>query len=132
MRAYVTILFLLSACEPAKSGCDATNCAGCCQADTCVTDQSDAVCGSGGTVCMAESDSAFCARHAAACGTVTATDNCGSARTTNCGTCGSTQTCTNGQCVCVAESDAELCANQGRACGSLTTTDRCGKSRTVA
>ncbi|HEY0712256.1 MAG TPA: polysaccharide deacetylase family protein [Polyangia bacterium] len=50
-----------------------------------------------GGVCTPESNSAFCARLAKNCGSVSGTDNCGVARTVaSCGTCTAPQTCGGG------------------------------------
>jgi hypothetical protein len=47
--------------------------------------------------CTPESNSAFCARLGASCGSVTASDNCGVSRTvSSCGSCTSPQTCGGG------------------------------------
>jgi uncharacterized protein YjbI with pentapeptide repeats len=46
--------------------------------------------------CTAETDTAFCARWAKNCGSVTGTDNCGTTRTVSCGTCSGGLTCGGG------------------------------------
>ena len=47
--------------------------------------------------CTPETDAAFCTRLSAACGSVTALDNCGTSRTvSSCGSCTSPQTCGGG------------------------------------
>ncbi len=52
------------------------------------------------TTCTPESDTTFCSRLLATCGTKTGSDNCGNARTvTNCGTCLTGYTCTANTCV---------------------------------
>lgn len=50
-----------------------------------------------GTSCTPETNAAFCTRLSAACGSVTALDNCGTSRTvSSCGSCTSPQTCGGG------------------------------------
>jgi len=50
-----------------------------------------------GASCTPETNAAFCTRLSAACGSVTALDNCGTSRTvSSCGTCTSPQTCGGG------------------------------------
>jgi uncharacterized protein YjbI with pentapeptide repeats len=49
------------------------------------------------SICVAESNTAFCTRLAKNCGQVTANDNCGNSRTvTSCGSCASPDTCGGG------------------------------------
>ncbi|MFZ5439331.1 MAG: choice-of-anchor D domain-containing protein [Myxococcota bacterium] len=104
---------------------------------TCTLPQT---CGGGGTAnvcaCSAETDTAFCSRLNARCGTVTATDACGMARTVNCGTCTLPQTCGGGGtpnvCACTPESNEALCTRLAATCGTLTAADNCGATRTVS
>ncbi|MET0793561.1 MAG: hypothetical protein ABW061_18725, partial [Polyangiaceae bacterium] len=50
-----------------------------------------------GATCTPETNAAFCTRLSAACGSVTALDNCGTSRTvSSCGSCTSPQTCGGG------------------------------------
>ncbi|WP_434381457.1 thrombospondin type 3 repeat-containing protein [Melittangium boletus] len=80
-------------------------------------------------VCTPESDSGFCSRLGANCGSLTGADNCGATRTvSSCGTCTSPQTCggsgTSNVCgeACVPMSQSEACGY--RECGTVS--DGCG------
>ena len=80
-------------------------------------------CGAGGEnnqcACVSESREEFCTRLGAACGSVTAPDNCNIERTYNCGGCTDPQTCGGGgtpnQCGC---SEATICDELGYQCGT--------------
>lgn len=80
-------------------------------------------CGAGGEnnqcACVSESEEEFCMRLGAACGSVTALDNCNIERTYNCGGCTDPQTCGGGgtpnQCGC---SEATICDELGYQCGT--------------
>lgn len=91
----------------------------------------------GVAACTAESDSAFCARHSADCGPLTAADNCGDLRTVSCGVCPSGQTCgaarrnACGVLSCVAELDSQFCARLEKDCGWVSGTDNCLQPRTA-
>jgi Pentapeptide repeats (8 copies) len=59
----------------------------------------DRVAVSASATCTVESNTAFCARLARNCGSVSGTDNCGNARTvSSCGSCSFGQTCDSGVC----------------------------------
>lgn len=69
--------------------------------------------------CVSESQEEFCTRLGAACGSVTAMDNCNIQRTYNCGDCTDPTTCGGGgtpnQCGC---SEATICDELGYECGT--------------
>ena len=52
----------------------------------------------GDTACVAETDTAFCARLAKTCEMVSDTDNCGQPRAADCGTCTGADACTANVC----------------------------------
>jgi hypothetical protein len=87
--------------------------------------------------CVRETDTAFCSRTGALCGSKTATDNCGISRTvSNCGPCSTGQQCdaNTNRCVtaCTPETDAAFCTRKSAVCGALVGTDNCGSARAVA
>ena len=106
-------------CVPNCSGkdCGDDGCGGSC--GSCSSGQT---CSSGQCVdtCVPESDSVFCDRNNADCGSFSGSDNCGVSRTVNCGSCPSGQSCSNGQCVCTPTT----CSSLGYSCGSHS--DGCG------
>jgi len=165
--ATVAVVFFVAGCTPVRNqppgdSCDAS-CAGCCQDGVCValSDETDQLCGAGGTACFScsgdtscagglcisptvdlgdgscvpQTDKKFCTAQAATCGTVSAVDNCGGHRAVNCGVCAGNTTCGGGgtphQCSCAAETNFAFCGRQGAGCGSVTAADNCGASRTV-
>jgi formylglycine-generating enzyme len=88
--------------------------------------------------CVNESDSLFCQRQGAVCGSLSGVDNCGRPRTvTSCGTCaGLGYACGVGappnRCGCIAEGDPTFCARKQKNCGPVTDVDNCANPRTVA
>ncbi|MBL8951645.1 MAG: hypothetical protein JNK82_12765 [Myxococcaceae bacterium] len=86
----------------------------------------------GGTSCVAESDTQFCARRQTQCGATSGTDNCGQPRVVaSCGTCTSPTSCSAGTCTCVSESNTQFCARLNRSCGAASGTDNCGRFKSV-
>lgn len=90
---------------------------------SCGTCQDPESCGAAGQnnqcACVSESEEEFCSRLGAACGSVTALDNCNIERTYNCGGCTDPQTCGGGgtpnQCGC---SEATICDELNYQCGT--------------
>jgi hypothetical protein len=85
-----------------------------------------------------EGAAAFCARHGAECGEVTAEDLCGEEQTVDCtaagGGCEGVQVCEGNSCECPsleglspAELGEEICGLRGAQCGSLSPGDVCGE-----
>ncbi len=81
--------------------------------------------------CAPQTNQQFCTAHNAACGSVTAADNCGTVRTVNCGACNNGLLCSvNNQCVvCRTNSDcapvAPLCGNNMSQCLTCTDANDC-------
>ena len=105
------------------------SCGACTSPQTCGAQLAN-VCGS--PICTPESDTEFCKRFGASCGTIANTDSCGKARTVSCGTCTAPLTCNASfTCTCTYEGDAALCASKGKTCGTVTLTDHCDADHTV-
>jgi hypothetical protein len=84
------------------------------------------------SVCVPETDSAFCARLGKNCDPLNGTDNCGSPRSvTSCGTCPADQHCAANVCAC-NETDTEMCYRLAISCGPISGTDRCGFARNIS
>ncbi len=102
------------------------NCGDSCPQGTC---QQDNTC----SVCMPESDQAFCSRQSASCGQISGTDNCGNPRTvSNCGPCNAGEQCNNNQCVCPIPScpNASSCGTISNACGGSVDCGGCAPDET--
>jgi hypothetical protein len=137
-------------CEPEtdEALCGQRTCGGLTVTDRCGMERkvdcgqclNGATCDRSGTCvrsCRPEDDTAFCARNGAACGAITALDNCNTSRSVHCGTCGSTGgRCLDNQCSgapCVSEDDSAFCARVLQSgCGMATGIDNCGVPRCVA
>ncbi len=109
------------ACSVAR--CDATNCAGCCVGDKCLTGQDQTACGTKGQACTS------CTVSGQTCqslgfgsgGVCQGTPTCGPA---NCGGCCQGTTCVTG-------SDSASCGRQGQACVNCTAVGQvCSAGRT--
>ncbi|MEM1347407.1 MAG: hypothetical protein AAGI01_02555 [Myxococcota bacterium] len=84
--------------------------------------------------CDPEDDQDFCARNMAACGVLSAVDNCGTPREgVDCGVCaGVGATCQpDNTCLCDPETDEQLCDTANAVCGTFSTVDQCGAARVV-
>jgi hypothetical protein len=155
----IAFALLAAACGPTAPECNASTCAGCCDAvGVCLDGARVDACGALGTACVPcglerqcvagacvpvappdagpvdagcepLTDAELCAQRLATCGTITADDGCGRSRTVSCGGCGPTQRCTNNACVCQPKTDAQVCAERQATCGSLVADDGCGRTK---
>ncbi|MDB4943138.1 MAG: hypothetical protein JWP97_2672 [Labilithrix sp.] len=95
--------------------CDASNCAGCCVGDQCLTGLENTACGAGGTACTScTSTGQTCGGTGSGGGQCQGTATCGPA---NCGGC-----CNGTQCV--VGTDASACGKQGAACTNCGATGK--------
>lgn len=147
------------ACVEVSVSCNASNCTGCCEGNTCVpvASQSNVKCGGSGGACGS------CGGGAPVCESGTCVSKCvgvscnapptavcfdGTTLTQWSGgscnpstgactyasanvTCGMGNTCSGGVCSCVSESEATLCARLAKNCGAVSSNDNCGVPRTV-
>ena len=90
--------------------CDASNCYGCCQGDTCIIQTNDTACGFGGGACLPCSSKQSCK------GGQCVETTCDSTNCTGC--CDTTKVCQNGT------SDS-VCGTGGAACTACTSTQAC-------
>lgn len=150
---------LQGSCVTVSPTCNPSNCAGCCNGDTCVPveQQSAAQCGSGAAACGGCGSSAPVCENGACvnrCAGVSCNQPPGATcfdsatvtqwsggtcdpQTGACSyvptnvTCGAGNTCSGGVCSCVSESQGTFCARNGATCGAVTANDNCGVPRTM-
>ena len=92
------------------SKCNAGNCYGCCQGETCITATNDTACGYGGGMCMPCTSKQTCK------GGQCVETTCDSTNCTGC--CDTTKVCQNG-------TTDSVCGKGGAACAACTSTQAC-------